>query len=163
MREPHECPTQSKVLIDLSFKSEIKCIAVNPTKPHYIAIGVNDCFVRLYDRRMIKLSRNNLSLNSTKRLSPSQPENLDCVQYFAPGHLARENADVMSAKLCVTYVAFNRAGSEMLVNISGEQVYLFDVNNLRHINEMKIPHLLPKRPRATYKNCCQPVCIQIRM
>lgn len=56
MREPHECPTQSKVLIDLSFKSEIKCITVNPTQSHYIAIGANDCFVRLYDRRMIKVS-----------------------------------------------------------------------------------------------------------
>lgn len=161
MREPHECPTQSKVLIDLSLKSEIKCIAVNPTKPHHIAIGVNDCFVRLYDRRMIKLSRNNLSLNATKRLSLSQPDNLDCVQYFAPGHLAKENAGVMSFKLSVTYVAFNRAGSEMLVNIGGEQIYLFDVNNSRHINEMKIPQYLPKRPRGICRNCCQPVCSRI--
>lgn len=56
MREPHECPTQSKVLINLSAKSEIKCVAVNPTQSHYLAIGANDCFVRMYDRRMIKVS-----------------------------------------------------------------------------------------------------------
>ncbi|XP_970829.1 WD and tetratricopeptide repeats protein 1 isoform X1 [Tribolium castaneum] len=155
LREPHECPTQSKVLVDLSFKSEIKCIAVNPTKSHYIAIGANDCFVRLYDRRMIKVSMANLSFNPSKRTSP-QPQNSDCVQYYAPGHLARENAGIMSIKLSVTYIAFNSAGSEMLVNIGGEQIYLFDVNNSRHINELKIPQNLPKRPHQPYRNCCQP-------
>lgn len=54
MRESHECTIKSKVFIDLSYTSELKCIAVNPTKPQYIAVGANDCYVRLYDRRMVK-------------------------------------------------------------------------------------------------------------
>lgn len=54
MREAHECINKSKVLLDLSYTSELKCIAVNPVKPHLIAIGANDCFIRLYDRRMLK-------------------------------------------------------------------------------------------------------------
>ena len=96
-----------------------------------------------------------MSFNPSKR-SPPQPQNSDCVQYYAAGHLARENAGVMSIKLSVTYVAFNSAGSEMLVNVGGEQIYLFDVNNNRHINELMIPQYLPKRPQLSYKSCCQP-------
>lgn len=56
MREPHECTSQSTVFADLSYTSEVKCIAVNPTKPNYVAVGADDCFVRLYDRRMVKAS-----------------------------------------------------------------------------------------------------------
>jgi hypothetical protein len=63
----------------------------------------------------------------------------------------------MSSKLSVTYIAFNSAGSEMLVNVGGEQIYLFDVNNNRHVNELQIPQYLPQRPHSTYKSCCQPV------
>lgn len=54
LREQHDCNTMSKVLIDLSRGSEVKCISVHPTKPHYIAIGANDCYIRLYDRRKLK-------------------------------------------------------------------------------------------------------------
>lgn len=54
MREPHVCSLQSTLLINLSYAYEIKCIAVNPVKPHYIAVGCDDCFVRLYDRRMVR-------------------------------------------------------------------------------------------------------------
>lgn len=54
MREHHRCTVKSTVFIDLSFTSEIKCLEVNPTKPQYIAVGANDCFVRMYDRRMVK-------------------------------------------------------------------------------------------------------------
>lgn len=56
MREPHECPAKSTVFVDLSYTSEVKCIAINPTKPHYVAIGVDDCFIRVYDRRMVRTS-----------------------------------------------------------------------------------------------------------
>lgn len=56
LREKHECSlAQTKVLVDLSrCFGEVKCIAVNPTKPYYIAVGANDCYVRMYDRRMTK-------------------------------------------------------------------------------------------------------------
>lgn len=60
LREPHTCTHQSSVLVNLSYGYEVKCIAVNPTKPHYIAVGCDDCFVRLYDRRMVPTIRFNL-------------------------------------------------------------------------------------------------------
>lgn len=56
LREPHECPSQNSVFIDLCYSSEIKCIAVNPTKPHLVAVGADDCFIRMYDRRMVRMS-----------------------------------------------------------------------------------------------------------
>ena len=34
--------------------AEAKCIAINPTKTHLVAVGANDAYVRLYDRRMVR-------------------------------------------------------------------------------------------------------------
>jgi len=33
--------------------AEAKCLAINPTRPELLAVGANDPYVRLYDRRMI--------------------------------------------------------------------------------------------------------------
>lgn len=101
-----------------------------------------------------------MSFNPSKR-TPPQPPTTDCVQYYAPGHLVYENAEINSIKLSVTYIAFNQEGSEMLVNIGGEQIYLFDVNHSRHCNELKIPQYLPRRPILQLKSCCQPVSFEI--
>jgi WD and tetratricopeptide repeat-containing protein 1 len=35
--------------------SETKCLSINENKPHLLAVGCNDPFARVYDRRMIKL------------------------------------------------------------------------------------------------------------
>lgn len=35
--------------------AQAKCIAVNPRRPELIAIGSNDCYARVYDRRMMIL------------------------------------------------------------------------------------------------------------
>lgn len=157
MREPHECMVKSKVFLDLSYTNEFKCIAVNPTRPHYIAIGANDCFVRYYDRRMVKLSkyRSTHSLDVRKRVPP-EPQDPDCVQYFSPGHLARDNGGEFHYKISVTYVSFNSAGTELLVNMGGDHVYLYDLNNERHVNQLKVPEWVPKRPekRLEYRACC---------
>lgn len=58
-------------------------------------------------------------------------------------------------KLTATYIAFNAAGSEMLVNMGGDHIYLFDINNPRHINELRIPESLPKKIQKFAPNeCC---------
>lgn len=36
---------------------EAKCLAVNQRRPEYVAVGANDVFARLYDRRMINLEK----------------------------------------------------------------------------------------------------------
>lgn len=37
--------------------AETKCIAINPCRPEYLAVGANDPYARLYDRRMISLKK----------------------------------------------------------------------------------------------------------
>lgn len=62
LRSPHSCKTyeQKTVLVNLSNHTgrfvEAKCIAVNPRRPELVAVGANDPYIRMYDRRMIKLS-----------------------------------------------------------------------------------------------------------
>ncbi|KAJ8985072.1 hypothetical protein NQ317_019756 [Molorchus minor] len=161
LREQHECSlSQTKVLIDLSNNfGEVKCVAVNPTKPYYIAVGANDCYIRMYDRRMLKTC----TLGQTNQMgdfhkAEREPPDPNCVQYFAPGHLAMENSNFTNYKLAATYVSFNAAGSELLVNMGGEQIYLFDINNSRHINELQVPQLATgRRKLPIYKCCCHPV------
>lgn len=61
-RIPHTCASQDRkrVLINLVNHlgqfAEAKCIALNARRPELIAVGANDAFVRMYDRRMIKPS-----------------------------------------------------------------------------------------------------------
>lgn len=61
MRAPHTCNSQaSNFLIDLRRHAgstvECRCITIHPSRPELIAVGVNDPFIRIYDRRMIKVS-----------------------------------------------------------------------------------------------------------
>lgn len=48
-------------------------------------------------------------------------------------------------KLAATYIAFNAAGTEMLVNMGGDHIYLFDVNNPRHVSDLRIPEYTSKK------------------
>jgi WD and tetratricopeptide repeats protein 1 len=48
----------TKLLLNYSIGSnfsETKCLSLNENKPHLLAVGCNDPFARVYDRRMIKL------------------------------------------------------------------------------------------------------------
>ena len=141
--------------------AELKCIAINPTRPHLIAIGANDCYARLYDRRYglkdvhtLLLALNCLlffermvnlvnyptsqSLETNKWL-PVDSQSPDCVQYYAPGHLAKDKCGEYINKLSATYVVFNSSGSELLVNMGGEHIYLFDIDNPRPTSTLCVP------------------------
>lgn len=37
--------------------AEVKSVAINPTRPELIAVGSNDPYVRVFDRRMLKTCR----------------------------------------------------------------------------------------------------------
>lgn len=85
LREPHTCVNNhsesgssngsqtsndsrvgGSILIDLcrhaGWHAEAKCISVNPAQPHLIAVGANDAYARLYDRRMLKTSSLEVSI-----------------------------------------------------------------------------------------------------
>lgn len=127
LRTPHECSSsrsskkQKNILIDLKCftgsKAEAKCLAISPTQPELMAVGANDPYVRLYDRRMLKVS------DDSNPLCPP-PE---AVQYFVPGHLPSKMIEYKRTfrSIASTYVAFSPDGKELLVNLGGEQIYLF--------------------------------------
>lgn len=81
-----------------------------------------------------------------------------CVQYYAPGHLARCTGE-MRYKLAATYVTFDPTGSELLVNMGGEQVYLFDVDNPKYLKEMQMPDIGMRNPKRNEirSDCCREV------
>lgn len=154
LREPHECTKNATAFLDL-FTTEFKCIAVNPTKTHLIAVGANDAYVRLYDRRFVKTSK--ITINhafDARKRTPAEPQDPTCVQYFSPGHLARDHVMHNSFRHVATYIAFDATGKDLLVNMGGDHVYLYDVNNSRNMDELSRPDWLPK----IYQHGCTKAC-----
>lgn len=138
LREPHTCQSDDKiVLVDLRNHqeaiSEVKCLAVNPRRPELLAIGANDDFARLYDRRNIKLMSNN---KENDELNDNWSR--ECVRYYSPGHLqaAKKNYGKM-----VTFVSFSPDGKELLVNYSADQIYLFDIDKSEAPVYLNLPKL----------------------
>ncbi|XP_054012474.1 WD and tetratricopeptide repeats protein 1-like [Hylaeus anthracinus] len=146
IRMPHTCKNNecNTVLINLvnhlGQYAEGKCISVNPKKPELIAVGANDAYIRMYDRRMIKLSqvpiissprsdweRGDLNIRRAGEGDPDENIPLGCAQYFIAGHL--QSRQRKSRILTTTYLNFSADGNELLVNMGGEQIYLFDINN----------------------------------
>lgn len=62
IREKHTCRKDDEIhLISLSHYisslAEAKCIAVNGRRSEQLAVGANDVFARIYDRRMLTLQK----------------------------------------------------------------------------------------------------------
>lgn len=141
IRTPHICRSNNhSVLVNLVYHmgryAEGKCIAINPRKPELIAIGANDAYIRMYDRRMIKLSQlppspsihDNSDWAHISRAGKGDPDDnipLGSTQYFIAGHLHSRDGN---KSITTTYLTFSDNGNELLVNMGGEQVYLFDIN-----------------------------------
>ncbi|XP_077538991.1 WD and tetratricopeptide repeats 1 isoform X2 [Haemaphysalis longicornis] len=135
-RSPHQCSADaSHVLVNLGYhlgrNVEAKCIAVNQLRPHLVAVGANDSYIRLYDRRMINTTK--LTRFSSSSKLDADADNLPpgCVTYFAAGHLPLKYPRKRYRTLASTYVAFSPDGSELLANLGGEQIYLFNINHPR--------------------------------
>ena len=107
----------------ISKEPQCKCVEVNQVRTELLAVGSIDPFVRLFDRRIFSpggtSSRDNMS---------TQPS---CLAYYAPGHLSDMKrlgrSHRSSYTLAVTYVTFSPDGSELLVNMSDEYVYLYNL------------------------------------
>ncbi|XP_061713918.1 WD and tetratricopeptide repeats protein 1 [Cydia pomonella] len=149
LRTSHRC-TSANVLVNLlnhlGRYAEAKCVSVNPRRPYQLAVGANDLYVRLYDTRMIKLSKlQQVQSGGTRvawerasvrcaRAGAGDPDaNIPraAVTYYAPGHLSIEPNEHNFPKKATTYVAFSHDGNELLVNLGSEQIYLFDIEQGR--------------------------------
>lgn len=75
------------------------------------------------------------------------------MQYYAPGHIAVEHADITSIRLTVTYIEFNSSGSEMLVNMGGDHLYLFNTDNGKSMSEIRFPSLSRSRTKHKTFQC----------
>ncbi|XP_077968681.1 WD and tetratricopeptide repeats protein 1-like [Styela clava] len=111
IREPSS--SSARVLVDLTkccgSNIECKCVDISPSNPNCIAVGANDSYLRLYDRRMFDMHKRGT--------------------YFTPGHLRSKQNEYRKKlrNLCITYLTFNPRGDEVLVNFGGEQIYIFDI------------------------------------
>ena len=132
----------AQVLVNLNAgmgrNAEAKCLAVNPLRPEsHLAVGANDCFVRIYDRRMIKPqpmpefeaseTRRN-QMRAKEHFSITGTDLANCVQFFAAGHLPNSEAYLRKKirPLTTTFLSYFNDGTEILANIGGEQIYLFN-------------------------------------
>lgn len=115
----------SNVLINLTNQAgrsaEVKCLAICPSRPELVAVGANDPYVRVYDRRSVSCSAIDTSCEPSKEPSGA-------VAYFVPGHLPGSEVKFhrRMRPLASTYIAYNCAGTELVCNLGGEQVYLYD-------------------------------------
>lgn len=122
--------------------AEAKCLAINPLQPELLAVGCNDPFVRLYDHRM--LASHSFS-EVKKTFSSISPEDAKlppgCVQYFAPGHLPPQLSKHSRRRFrayVATYVNFSPSGQELIANLGGEQIYLFDIKQHRTVMKYQV-------------------------
>ncbi|KAG8451258.1 hypothetical protein GDO86_003475 [Hymenochirus boettgeri] len=149
-----ESGTHSEVLIDLTEYCgqlvEAKCVSISPQDNNCLAVGASGPFVRLYDIRMIHSHRKTLQQNQSgihTFCSRQKPIPEGAVQYYVAGHLPIKLPDYDNRLrvLVATYVTFSPDGTELLVNMGGEQVYLFDLT----FKQRPCTFLLPK----SYHTC----------
>lgn len=136
IRESHSTNHNKTTIVNLSDQcfpgAEAKCIAVNPRRSELLAVGANDVYARLYDRRMIK------------------PESTDYVQYFCPGQFMDwKRMDFMN--LAISYLTFNSQGTELLVNMGGDQVYLYDLYESMEPTFLNLPEFPIQKPETSSK------------
>lgn len=128
LRQAHSCQPHQEcrnVLINLKAScqhSQCKCLAVNPVRSEQLAVGCLDPFVRLYDTRMLSLTTPSAQVLASDK-DPA------CLVHFAPGHICKSGNKrrTMLQQLASTFVTFSPDGSELLVNLTSEHAYLYDV------------------------------------
>ena len=139
MRESHICHSNENcknTLIDLTLHvgpCEVKCIEVNPCRSELLAIGCSDPYVRMYDRRMLQkhCTTSGVSHCCTQTCPGGVSLPSGCVNYFIPGHLPCSTRRGKRRSVVSTYLNFSPNGQELLVNLGGEQLYLFDIHKQR--------------------------------
>ncbi|KAL9916906.1 WD and tetratricopeptide repeats protein 1 isoform X1 [Glossina fuscipes] len=144
-REKHTCRSEDNRvrLINLTTyidtNAEAKCIALNPVKTELLAVGANDPYARIYDRRMLTPS-SSAAVLAAESFDNGRPIPKDCVNYFCPGHINKNNSKVIEHEpRAITYLTFNPTGTELLVNMGAEHIYLYDLLNAEQPVFLNLP------------------------
>ncbi|CAH8674045.1 unnamed protein product [Schistosoma rodhaini] len=145
LRDPDQTSVNKpcNVLVNLRFQdnvfAEAKCIAVNPLKSELVAVGGNEPFVRMFDRRKLTLSTYDSAtpqegiraasrrtpINIPSSSLPSFP--YGAAKYFVPSHLPGKilTDGLDNQTFSVTSVSFSSDGEELLANVGRDNIYLF--------------------------------------
>ena len=91
----------------------------------------------------------------------SQQADPSCLAHLGPGHISnprsRRGRRAFN-NLASTYLAFSRSGTELLVNLSGEHVYLYDLTNfyeaLRYDFDESDSSSVPKLKSCSFNYPC---------
>ena len=117
--------------------TQCKCLDINPIRQEQVAVGALDAYVRIYDMRMLSLSCQSSEIGT-------QPDP-SCLAYFSPGHISQQHlccrgvgVSASGNGAACTYVSFSPYGNELLVNLSGDHVYLYDVLTLQPVLKYSI-------------------------
>lgn len=168
MRMSHQCPTEkSKITLVTIYgesgkKIEAKCLDINQLKTEQLAVGANDQYLRLYDRRMIRSLSSFTVKHSISKNSPSKfdfvctdncaTETLNefqsALQYYVPGHM-HPYTEILPRKqrsYVITYLTFSPDGQELLVNYGGDYVYLYNLMDQANNAFFNVPKVM-KVPR----------------
>lgn len=168
MRLRHECSSDNSKIGLVSIYGnagvtiEAKCLDINQLRTEQLAVGANDPYVRLYDRRMIR----ELSSFTIKYPYPDNPSDSvfsfggrsaklkkmknspdGIVQYFVPGHIHLDEPKVTNKNknIGITYLTFSPDGQELLVNYGGEYVYLYNLASETDNAFCNIPKVMKTR------------------
>ncbi|KAI0978687.1 hypothetical protein GJ496_007039 [Pomphorhynchus laevis] len=123
-----------RILINLTYyplwyassHNPIKSIAINPVRNELLAVGSVGPYVRVFDRRMLKPSATWI-FPHIREYVPLESETV-----FCPGHLSFTPPSSRSAvNICVSRIAYGGDGRDLLVNIGGDHIYLFDLYSER--------------------------------
>ncbi|XP_034937324.1 DDB1- and CUL4-associated factor 6-like isoform X2 [Chelonus insularis] len=90
----------------------VTAMSINPSMPHYLAIGCSDSSVGIYDRRMLSIGAKNWSDENS-----IPPVSMFTVPEFE-GHPYR-----------ITSLCYSPDGNDVLVSYSSDHIYLFSAKN----------------------------------
>lgn len=64
----------------------------------------------------------------------------ECVTYYSPGHISKNNTKrIEHESRAITYLTFNSTGTELLVNMGAEHIYIYDLQNAEQPVFLNLP------------------------
>ena len=126
---------------DHILNGEVKSIDISPMRPELMAVGCDDPYVRVYDRRCFRKDPRGKSAKKIAAAFEASASSLskDSAQYYLPKTLQPSDFDFKSRRsVSCGGVQFSPSGSELLATFNSDLIYLFDVIRPDRTNELKL-------------------------